>query len=284
MEPAPDRRPEQARDVRPGQEAADDGQSELHPADRRIEQPIGRRAEVALVEEQVAEPAADDGAGHDPDRDERDVVRAEAAAPGQEAGQHERGDDDPGQGDRPPADGQVAEQVGVGVELEGQDGDRHGGDECIEGGPRYHATMTGLRIALLAAVWMVGGCSAAGSGGGKDPLRPSSRDPPPIPDETAAASSSPGAIDLPASVIEPVVAEISRISGVPVADVAIVSAEAVTFSDGSLGCPVPGMAYTQMVTDGYRIVANAGGGTYDYRGPGNSFSRCLNPKAAPSPS
>jgi hypothetical protein len=144
--------------------------------------------------------------------------------------------------------------------------------------------MTGFRVALLAAIWIVSGCSAAGSSDGTGSLGPSSSEPSAIPDDTGAASSSPGVLDLPASVIEPVVAEISRLSGVPVAEVSIVSAEAATFPDGSLGCPVPGMAYTQMVTDGYRIVADAGGTTYDYRGTRNSFSRCLNPKAAPSPS
>jgi hypothetical protein len=144
--------------------------------------------------------------------------------------------------------------------------------------------MTGLRVALLAAIWIVGGCSAAGSSDGSGSLRLSSAGPSAIPDDTGAASSSPDAIVLPASVIAPVVAEISRLSGIPVAEIAIVSAEAVTFPDGSLGCPVPGMAYTQMVTDGYKIVANAGGTTYDYRGTGTAFTRCLNPKAEPSPS
>jgi hypothetical protein len=146
------------------------------------------------------------------------------------------------------------------------------------------AMTTGLRVALLTAIWIVGGCSAAGSSNGPGSLRPSSSGPSAIPDETAGPSSSPGAIDLPASVVDPIVAEISRISGVPVAEVTIISGEAVTFPDGSLGCPVPGMAYTQVVTDGYKIVADAGGTTYDYRGTGSSFRRCLNAKAQPSPS
>jgi hypothetical protein len=142
----------------------------------------------------------------------------------------------------------------------------------------------GLRAALLAAIWIVGGCSAAGSSNGPGSLRPSSPGPSMIPEESAGPSSSPGAIDLSASVVDPVVAEISRISGVPVAEVTIISAEAVIFPDGSLGCPVPGMAYTQMMTDGYTIVADAGETTYDYRGTGSSFRRCLNAKVQPSPS
>ena len=51
----------------------------------------------------------------------------------------------------------------------------------------------------------------------------------------------------------------------------VVSAEAVTFPDGSARLPEPGMAYTQHVVDGYKIVATAGGKTYDYRGTGDPF-------------
>ena len=85
----------------------------------------------------------------------------------------------------------------------------------------------------------------------------------------------PSAIDLPASVIDPVVAEIASIAGVPVDQVVVISAESVTFPDGSLGCPVPGMAYTQMIVDGYKIVAKVGDVLYDYRGTGSTFQRCM---------
>ncbi|MEA2619317.1 MAG: hypothetical protein QOC97_90 [Chloroflexota bacterium] len=122
--------------------------------------------------------------------------------------------------------------------------------------------MTGFRIAILAAVWIVGACSAVG-GPSESPVA------------SAAASQSAGAIDLPISVIDPVVAEIARIAGVGVDQVIILSAVSVTFPDSSLGCPLPGMAYSQIVTDGYRIVATAAGATYDYRGTGTSFRRCL---------
>jgi hypothetical protein len=56
--------------------------------------------------------------------------------------------------------------------------------------------------------------------------------------------------------------------------VTVISAEAVTFPDGSLGCPEPGMAYTQALVDGYKIVAEAGGKTYDFRGTGSTFRLC----------
>ena len=43
-------------------------------------------------------------------------------------------------------------------------------------------------------------------------------------------------------------------------------AEFVTWSDGSLGCPAPDMAYTQALVPGYRIVLMANGETYHYHG------------------
>jgi len=44
----------------------------------------------------------------------------------------------------------------------------------------------------------------------------------------------------------------------------VLSAESVTWSDGSLGCPAPGMAYTQALVPGYRIRIQAGAEVLDY--------------------
>ena len=82
-------------------------------------------------------------------------------------------------------------------------------------------------------------------------------------------------IALPPSIIAPVVDEIARVAGVSAGEVTILSAEAVTFPNGGLGCPVPGFSYKQVQVDGYKIVAVAGGTTYDYRGTtSGGFRRC----------
>lgn len=140
--------------------------------------------------------------------------------------------------------------------------------------------MTILRVAFLATVWVVAGCSAAGASD-KPSLVPASQQPSQVP--TSGAPGEPGANDLPASITDPVVAEIAKVAGVPVTEVTIVSAESVTFPDGSLGCPQPGMVYTQALVDGWKIVATAGGTTYDYRGTGAKFRQC-SPAAKPLPS
>jgi len=95
---------------------------------------------------------------------------------------------------------------------------------------------------------------------------------------SAAPTASQGAIDLPASIIDPVVADIARLASVPVGGVTVQSATFVTFPDGGLGCPLPGMAYTQVVVDGYKIVAVAAGTTYDYRGTGPGTFRLCSPQ------
>jgi hypothetical protein len=98
-----------------------------------------------------------------------------------------------------------------------------------------------------------------------------------VPSQTATASratGSAGPIGLPASKIAPVVVDAAGRAGVTPDQVKVVSAEAMTFPDGSLGCPEPGMAYTQMVVDGFKIVAQAKGVTYDYRGTANGFRLC----------
>ena len=140
-------------------------------------------------------------------------------------------------------------------------------------------------IALVAILCLLAGCSAASSGspgttpGAAGPstdtagsLRPASGQPSPEP------AGSPGAVNLPASVVDPVVADVARRAGVPVDQVVVQSAEAVTFPDGGLGCPVPGMAYPQVQVDGYRIVAVAAGTTYDYRGTAPGTFRLCTPQ------
>ena len=53
------------------------------------------------------------------------------------------------------------------------------------------------------------------------------------------------------------------------------SAQAVTWNDGSLGCPEPGQAYTQALVDGYQVVLEVDGDRYDYRvGNGASVKLC----------
>lgn len=54
--------------------------------------------------------------------------------------------------------------------------------------------------------------------------------------------------------------------GVEAALIGLVEYQSVTWRDGSLGCPQPGMAYTQALVEGYRIQLQIDGVQYDYHG------------------
>lgn len=148
----------------------------------------------------------------------------------------------------------------------------------------YHRHLMVVRIALFATLWLVAGCTAASSGSPGD--SPDAATPstdvagslePASPQPSAEPTPSRGPLDLPASVVDPVVADIVRLASVPVDGVTVQSAEWVTFPDGGLGCPVPGMLYIQVQVDGYKIVAVAAGTTYDYRGTGPGKFRLCTP-------
>ena len=56
--------------------------------------------------------------------------------------------------------------------------------------------------------------------------------------------------------------------------VKLVQAEAILWSDSSLGCPKPGMMYAQVITPGYQIVLEYAGKQYDYHVGNNRLVLC----------
>ncbi|MDH5540406.1 MAG: hypothetical protein OEY03_13470 [Rhizobacter sp.] len=64
--------------------------------------------------------------------------------------------------------------------------------------------------------------------------------------------------------IDLALADAARRTGIAVAALKVASAEQVTWPDGSLGCPQPGVLYTQALVPGYRIRIEAGGAMLDY--------------------
>ncbi len=77
--------------------------------------------------------------------------------------------------------------------------------------------------------------------------------------------------DLLARIVADLADELDR----PAADVHVDSIEPVTWRDGSLGCPEPGMFYTQALVRGFRVILVVDDQRYDYRtGAGGIFRRC----------
>lgn len=70
-------------------------------------------------------------------------------------------------------------------------------------------------------------------------------------------------VAVPAARWDAIVADLAErgVTGTP----ELVSAHAVTWNNGALGCPSPGVSYTQAIVDGMRVVVEVDGTTYDYR-------------------
>jgi len=97
-------------------------------------------------------------------------------------------------------------------------------------------------------------------------ISPRSKQPRRVPQSTELLVDIPATnVELPPQLRARVIADAARRAGVSEGEVVVRGAEAIQFPDGSLGCPQPGMMYTQMVVPGYRVVVQAGGKTFDYR-------------------
>jgi hypothetical protein len=64
--------------------------------------------------------------------------------------------------------------------------------------------------------------------------------------------------------VQAALADASRRTGSQIPALQLLSATAVTWRDGSLGCPQPGMVYTQALVPGYRVRIRAAGQDLDY--------------------
>lgn len=67
------------------------------------------------------------------------------------------------------------------------------------------------------------------------------------------------------------------------ADIEVVRAEEVTWPDGSLGCPAPGMQYTQALVPGYRVRLRVAGETLDYHAAATGHLVLCPPERATDP-
>jgi hypothetical protein len=61
---------------------------------------------------------------------------------------------------------------------------------------------------------------------------------------------------------------LAEYAGIPLRDVRLVSAEAVTWGNTALGCPQPDRAYAEVMVEGWQVKLNAQGETYTYHTDG----------------
>lgn len=77
--------------------------------------------------------------------------------------------------------------------------------------------------------------------------------------------------EVPEDLLNAILADAADRSGLPVEAFTVLRDEAVTWSDGSLGCPQPDVIYTQALVPGYRVVVAVGDQTFDYRAAQSGF-------------
>lgn len=106
-------------------------------------------------------------------------------------------------------------------------------------------------LLVLALTGCAGGAMTTPASGSRPPLR------------TAPAAPPTTSATVPA-VRWAAIEEDLRQRGVDAAPT-LVLAEAVTWPNGALGCPRPGVMYTQALEDGMRVLVAAGDREYDYR-------------------
>ena len=99
--------------------------------------------------------------------------------------------------------------------------------------------------------------------------------PPPTTETTMPSREPPERVDpdpepkftgeVPEDLLAPVLADAASRLGVAADQLTVVRAEAVVWSDGSLGCPQPGQSYIQVLVSGYWVEVSDGGKLLDYR-------------------
>jgi len=95
----------------------------------------------------------------------------------------------------------------------------------------------------------------------------------PVADEKPAASGVIG--EVPDELLHNIYDDLEQQTKANRSKFTLLTAESVQWPDGSLGCPEPGQMYTQAIVDGYRVVIEHAGDTYDYHASGKgNFKIC----------
>lgn len=102
----------------------------------------------------------------------------------------------------------------------------------------------------------------------------------PVPmNETPVVQPAPGQPSPGDDLVALAMDNLSQRVGAPVAEIEMVSLLDVTWRDGSLGCPEPGVLYTQALVSGQQLILRANGTDYYYHsGSRSAFIYCSNPE------
>jgi hypothetical protein len=147
-------------------------------------------------------------------------------------------------------------------------------------------TLPKLKLVAILAIALLTACAAPGLGAPGETPQP----PEPTPTEEMTPFQPPNdngemTGEVPDQLLRQIVSDAMDRTGASEDEIEVVTAEAVTWNDGSLGCPQPGMMYTQALVDGYRVVLDADGQELNYHTDNRGhFVYCDNPQDEGLPS
>lgn len=127
--------------------------------------------------------------------------------------------------------------------------------------------MTNHRRAVPTAL-LLAGLVVACAGEAADTTAPSPTSPASTTEEPTVPGPSPDRSTGLDAQVEIAISKLAAHLDVSEDAIEVVSAEAVTWGDTSLGCPQPGMRYAQVITDGVKIVLAHDGVEYPFHAGG----------------
>ena len=77
--------------------------------------------------------------------------------------------------------------------------------------------------------------------------------------------------EVPDELIDKIYSHLESQTGAQRAQFTLLQAEARQWNDGALGCPEPGQVYTQAIVDGYQVVIDYQGQSFDYHASASGF-------------
>ena len=124
----------------------------------------------------------------------------------------------------------------------------------------------------LAVLCLVGAVLSAAAATAQTPVNDGSK---PVGAEQAPTQAT--VSEVPGELLDKIRAELASEQSVSAGDVKVISAQAVNWPNGALGCPKPGMMYTQAIVPGYRVELEAAGRRFTYNASTRGvFKRCDN--------
>lgn len=71
--------------------------------------------------------------------------------------------------------------------------------------------------------------------------------------------------EVPTELLDSILKDLAERTGAAPEKISVIQAQAIVWNDGSLGCPQPGVMYTQALVNGYLVILEVGDQKYDYR-------------------